>query len=93
MYFDLKAIQNINAVIIKYKEIIYKPPTNPISSVDIVNIKPKRADFEDIGEKIVAHTNANERGLPMYLGTPLSMEKYFSFPNYRYIQRKCDVYQ
>lgn len=42
--------------------------------VDIVNIKPKRADFEDIGKKIVAHANANERGLPMYLGTPLSME-------------------
>ena len=50
-----------------------------LPQVDIVNIKPKRADFEDIGEKIVAHINANERGLPMYLGTPLSMEKYFSF--------------
>lgn len=47
--------------------------------VEIVDVKPKRVDFEDIGKEIVAHTNANERGLPMYLGTPLSMEKYFSF--------------
>lgn len=47
--------------------------------VDIVNIKPKLADLIDIGEKIDVHTNANERGIPMYLGTPLSMDKYFSF--------------
>lgn len=47
--------------------------------VEIVNIKPKHADLIDIAEKIDAHTNANERGIPMYLGTPLSMDKYFSF--------------
>ncbi len=47
--------------------------------VEIVNIKPKHADLIDIGEEIDAHTNANERGIPMYLGTPLGMDKYFSF--------------
>ena len=47
--------------------------------VEIVDIKPKRADFVDIGERIDAYAKTDKRGIFMYLGTPLSMEKYFSF--------------
>lgn len=46
---------------------------------EVVTIKPKRADFVDIGERIDAYSKTDKRGIFMYLGTPLSMEKYFSF--------------
>lgn len=47
--------------------------------VEIIDIKPKRADFVDIGERIDAYAKTDKRGIFMYLGTPLSMDKYFSF--------------
>lgn len=46
---------------------------------DVVIIKPRKADFDDISSEILKRTSNDSRGVLAYVGTPNGMDKYFNF--------------